>query len=108
MALEVSEAQKATGAPEEPQTILRDRLAAVRTDLANERTLLAYGRTGFALIVAGVTFINFFAPAPVVLLGWALIPVGLAIIAFGVMRFRRMNRQIGIMCPHDGESPPGQ
>lgn len=100
MALEATEALEVAEAHEEPQTILRDRLAAIRTDLANERTMLAYVRTGFALIVTGVTFINFFGPALVVIVGWSLIPVGLVSIIVGLARFRQMRARIEAMCPH--------
>ncbi|MGI6207819.1 MAG: DUF202 domain-containing protein [Anaerolineae bacterium] len=101
MALEATEAQQAAQRPEEPETILRDRLAAIRTDLANERTLLAYGRTGFALVAAGVTFINLFAPAWAVLVGWAMIPIGVAVLVVGVLRFRRLNKRIEHLIPRD-------
>jgi len=39
---------------------MRDHLAAQRTILANERTFLSYIRTALTLLVAGVSFIQFF------------------------------------------------
>jgi putative membrane protein len=50
-------------APELPasnELILADHLALDRTRLANERTLLAYIRTAFMLVVAGVTALKLF------------------------------------------------
>lgn len=76
------------------QPILRDRLAENRTDLANERTLLAYVRTALTLFVAGVTFIRFFGYAVTTVMGWILIPLGIFTLVKGILSHRKMNRQI--------------
>ncbi len=70
---------------------LRDHLALDRNILANERTLLAYARTGFATIVAGLSFMQFFEGSVYVLMGWACLVLGLGTFALGVYRFRKMR-----------------
>ena len=52
---------------------IRDQLAADRTILANERTLLAYLRVALTLFVAGVSFIKFFESRILMILGAAFI-----------------------------------
>ena len=73
----------------------RDRLALVRTDLANERTLLAYGRTGLMVTGTGATLIKFFADSTVPpVIGWVLIVSGAIIGIIGVVRFVSLNRRL--------------
>ena len=74
--------------------ILRDWLAADRTALANERTLLAYVRTALTLGVAGGSVVHFLEGPVVDALGWTLIGAGAIALAIGVMRFVRMQRQL--------------
>ena len=58
---------------------LSDRLAVTRTALANERTLLAYGRTGLALMAAGVGVAEIFTARALALqLTWSLRTAGRA------------------------------
>lgn len=79
---------------EPDELILRDRLAASRTDLANERTLLAYVRTALALFAAGVTFVHFFDWLWLDVIGWAFVPIGIATLALGFSRFRKIKGRI--------------
>ncbi|MBM3475130.1 MAG: DUF202 domain-containing protein [Armatimonadetes bacterium] len=89
-------------AKEEPgQLILRDHLAIDRTVLANERTFLAYIRTALTLFVVGASLIKFFDSLPATVVGWIFIPIGLAVLAFGISRYRRINALI-----HRAEGPP--
>jgi putative membrane protein len=75
--------------------ILRDHLALDRTRLANERTLLAYIRTAFMLLVAGATALKLFAETPaVVVTAWFFIAMGLFVAGFGIWRFGNMRRTI--------------
>ena len=76
---------------------LRDELAIDRTILANERTLLSYLRGAVSLIIAGATFIHFIEFGILRFIGMALIPMGLITGAFGVIRYRRMDRRIRVM-----------
>lgn len=71
--------------------ILRDHLALSRTVLANERTLLAYIRTALSLSVTGAFLVKFFETPSVLYTGWAFIPLGGAVLVFGVARYRKMQ-----------------
>ena len=71
--------------PEE--LLLRDRLAADRTVLANERTFLAYLRTAFAFAAGGATLVHFIDRGWAVVAGWVMIPLGAGLLAWGVHRF---------------------
>lgn len=73
---------------------LTDRLAISRTDLANERTLLAYVRTALALGAGGVGLVQFFISPTVITLGWALIVGGTLVLIVGVVRFRRARHAL--------------
>lgn len=73
---------------------LSDRLAISRTDLANERTLLAYVRTALALGAGGVGLVQIFTSPAVVALGWALIPAAALVLVVGVVRFQRARRAL--------------
>lgn len=80
---------------DEAELILRDRLALDRTHLANERTLLAYVRTAFMLMLAGATAIKALpGDRAAVISGWVLIAGGLAAGFFGALRFAAMRRRI--------------
>lgn len=74
--------------------VLREQLALYRTVLANERTFLAYLRTAFALILAGVTLVHFADRRWFAIVGIACVPLGALTLAVGVWRYRRMQRKI--------------
>jgi putative membrane protein len=77
------------------ELILRDHLALDRTRLANERTLLAYIRTAFMLIVAGATALKLFVETPaVVVTAWLFIALGVFVVLLGTWRFVSMRRTI--------------
>ncbi len=82
--------------------ILRDRLAAHRTVLANERTLLAYIRTALALGVSGVTFVHFFPSRVIAAVGWCFVPLGVALLVVGLARYRHERRRLR---PHRAGDP---
>lgn len=73
---------------------IRDYLAEDRTVLANERTFLAYVRTALAFIIGGLSMIKFFGSTTIAILGWALLPCGVATITIGLRQFLRMRRLI--------------
>jgi putative membrane protein len=76
------------------QLILRDLLAADRTQLANELTLLAYMRTALTLFIAGVSFIQFFDHLLVEIIGWLFVPLWIWLAWFGTFRFHRMKKPL--------------
>ncbi len=76
------------------ELILRDELAIDRTILANERTVLAYFRSALTLVIVGITFFHFFEKGILPYVGIVFIPCGLAVGAFGFMRYRKMDKSI--------------
>ncbi len=70
-------------------------LALVRTDLANERTLLAYGRTALMLAGTGVSLVKFLdSSIDMVLVGWGLIAAGLIVGGMGVKRIAGLRERL--------------
>lgn len=74
--------------------ILRDELALYRTHLANERTLMAYMRSGIALIIAGATIMHFVDQGWFWLIGLLCIPGGVVVSTIGISRYREMKISI--------------
>ncbi|MFK8113147.1 MAG: DUF202 domain-containing protein [Rubripirellula sp.] len=72
-----------------------ENLALVRTDLANERTLLAYGRTSLMMAGTGVTLIKFFPESAWIrAIGWGLATVGATVGLVGLLRFHRLRKRL--------------
>lgn len=70
----------------------------MRTDLANERTLLAYTRTALMVSVTGATLIKFFPDEQAIqVIAWGFVAVGLIVLSIGAARFgslrKRLHRQ---------------
>jgi len=75
--------------------ILRDHLAIGRSKLANERTLLAYIRTGLMFFVSGLSLIKLFSDDTVlVYFGYFLIPLSVCLIIWGIYRFIKTCKSI--------------
>ena len=73
----------------------KDELAVMRTELANERTLLAYMRTSLMAAGSGLTLIKFFADIRwAISVGWFFILLGAAIVLVGVIRFVRLKGRL--------------
>ena len=88
------------------QLILRDFLAADRTVLANETTLLAYVRTSLAVLAAGAAFLQFFDEVWLDIIGALCIPLAAALLIIGVWRFRQMKAQIDGITREGPKMPP--
>lgn len=78
----------------EQRLSLREHLAAVRSILSNERTLLAYFRTALTLFVAGVSFIRFFGWPVLEVLGYIFVFIGIIILILGVVTYTKMKKLI--------------
>ena len=74
--------------------ILRDHLAAHRTELANDRTFLASVRTALACLAVGVSFIKFFGITVIEILGWIFILISIGTFIRGFMSYRKVKRII--------------
>ena len=72
--------------------VIQDRLAMDLTSLSNERTLLNYIRTALAFLAAGVALIRFFEKPGMIIIGWALLPLGIACAIFGFLRFNHVRK----------------
>tara|TARA_R110002167_G_scaffold164232_1_gene361165 strand:- start:44 stop:298 length:255 start_codon:yes stop_codon:yes gene_type:complete len=70
-------------------------LNLIRTDLANERTLLAYGRTALMVAGTGVSILQFFSVTLIYhIIAWPLIISGFVIGVVGVVRFAKLSRRL--------------
>lgn len=77
-----------------PNLKLVDILALDRTRLANERTLLAYWRSGFALLIAGISLIKVFhQDTRLMVLGSVFIAMFPVIISIGAYRSYRFQKR---------------
>ena len=79
-----------------------DRLALMRTALANERTLLAYVRTAVTFGAGGIGLARLVTDPTMIRVGWALVPLGLVVLGIGVVRFRQMRRLLADVDAHGG------
>lgn len=70
---------------------LTDYLAIDRTVLANERTLLAYGRTALGMVVVGGTIIRFLDALWLHGLGAGFIVAGFGVLGLGWRRYLRVK-----------------
>ncbi len=74
--------------------ILRDLLAADRTELANETTFLAYVRTSFALLLAGVSLWQFFQSNLGIITGTFFLFSSAVLLVIGYRRYKAMEEKI--------------
>jgi putative membrane protein len=65
-----------------------------RTNLANERTLLAYIRTSVTLFAAGATFIRFFGVDMLNLIGGFFILISIVLIIAGFFSFYKFKKHV--------------
>lgn len=76
------------------EIILRDLLAADRTELANETTFLAYVRTSFALLLAGVSLWQFFKSNLGLVAGAFFLVSSALLLLVGYRRYRAMEEKV--------------
>jgi len=73
---------------------IRDGLARQRTEMANERTLLAYIRTALGFSIVGIPAIWWSEQSGMQGLGFLALAAGLVCLAVGLWRFRVMKAVI--------------
>jgi len=67
----------------------------LRTELANERTLLAYIRTALALMIFGMAAIKFFYEEPIIVaFGWLFFTAGVLALAWSVWHYKQTSIKI--------------
>lgn len=77
-----------------PPLKLVDILALDRTRLANERTVLAYARSAFALLIAGVSLLKVFPhDMNIVILGSMFLGLSPLLLGIGVYRSYRFQHR---------------
>lgn len=86
------------------ELVLREHLAIERTKLGNERTLLAYIRTGLYFVVAGSTLGELIATRFWNVMDVPIVLVGVGIVIAGVIRFLSVKRMIERARHNIGES----
>jgi len=73
--------------PEQSDTLVRDRLARQRTELANERTLLSYIRTAMGFFAVGIPAVWWLGGLGFQALGVVSLVTGVLFLGIGVWRF---------------------
>jgi putative membrane protein len=76
---------------------LRDSLAVDRTELASERTLLSYTRTGLGVGILGGSLAEIYHSLAAALTGWLFVAAGVATIAVGWWRFLTVRRHLRVL-----------
>jgi len=76
-------------------TLIRDRLARQRTELANERTLLSYIRTALGVFIVGIPAVWGLELPGIQVLGVFSLVLGLVFLWVGVRRFFSNKAIIG-------------
>ncbi|MBN1510987.1 MAG: DUF202 domain-containing protein [Phycisphaerae bacterium] len=84
---------------------LNDHLAIDRTVMANERTLLAYGRSALALVVVGGTCIKFFAAPWIQVVGGVVMAAGVLLAGWGWHRYSRAKRRLAAALEREAGVP---
>ena len=78
---------------DQEELAIRDRLALDRTQLANERTFLAYVRTAIMVGVSGITLLKLFPRSRgAQVSGWLLLPIAVIVLGVGFLYFVRRQR----------------
>lgn len=87
------------------EMILRDYLAADRTSLANERTLMSYVRTALAFFIGGASALHFLDSLATDVLGVILIALGTLTFAAGGWRYIWYRRRIATILARVTSTP---
>jgi len=73
---------------------LEEELSEERTLLSNERTFLAYIRTAFTILIAGIAIINLFNLGILNFVGFALLVAGAFFLVLGLIYYIIRKRKI--------------
>lgn len=72
----------------------RHYFARIRTQLANERTLMSYYRSGFALIGLGAFVFKFYQHMVFYILSGVFVIAGLSLGIYGYLRYNRFKEKL--------------
>lgn len=76
------------------EIILRDYLALERTNLANQRTLLAYTRTSLYMLLGGIAFLQLSEFENIRWLGFVSIGISVFLVVIGIIKFFIIKRRL--------------
>ncbi|MGK7392464.1 MAG: DUF202 domain-containing protein [Candidatus Cyclobacteriaceae bacterium M2_1C_046] len=76
------------------RTDQRNLFARVRTIMANERTLMSYYRTTFAIIGVGAFILEFYTSLLGTIIAAIFMIIGVGVAVYGTMRYRKFHRRI--------------
>lgn len=72
----------------------RNFLAKVRTTMANERTLMSYYRTSFAVTGLAVFIYKFYQSKAAAIFSLMFLLIGISLALYGSIRYRKFHRRI--------------
>ena len=75
-----------------PPQMRSDVLAIANTMMANQRTLLSYGRTALGLFGVGVGFIKFLDFPMVMIVGLSFIAAAALVLVIGIRQYLRLRK----------------
>jgi putative membrane protein len=70
------------------------KLKKLEASLSNERTMLSYTRTAMSVLVLAVAMLKFFTDDTMIILGWAAVVFGVAILGLGIVRYIQERKRI--------------
>ncbi|WP_242922417.1 YidH family protein [Pontibacter liquoris] len=91
---EIKKLKKKLKLQEKKNAEIRDQMATQRTIFANERTLMAYLRTAMTVCVGGFAAIKLSDELYLHAIGGILIPIGLLLGVYSLLRFRSKQKLI--------------
>lgn len=81
------------------ELILRDRLALLRTKLANERTLFSYIRTSLYLLTAGIGILEIESIEHLRIIAYVSLFFSVFLFFMGLLKFYLLNRHLRSYLP---------
>lgn len=82
--------------------ILREKLAIERTEMANDRTLLSFIRTGLYFSIAGITINELLQPRYGLALTIFFLVVAVLVTLVGIIKYRQQKKKLAASKKHIG------
>ena len=79
----------------------RTSLARIRTKMANERTLMSFYRTSFALIGVGAFIYKFYLSLFSSIIAGVMVLIGIIVAIYGYYRYKRYHKRIAQEMPEE-------
>ena len=91
----INTSQETEDSKNQADLILRDRLALVRTKLANERTLFSYIRTSLYLLTAGIGILEIKSAENLKIIAYVSLFFSGFLLFAGLLKFCLLNKHLG-------------